>query len=207
MSLVVCVVIGCIGLLAYRSDPRWQRLVETAPIALDSKTGLEWLKDGYETYPKLSDGQPVDVSAYERIGFVKQGAMLVIENPLGTGFHRNAFNFGMDQKYELHGTKAGMHAHSGVIDFAIANGLPGLLLWLLFLWSLFIFGWRVFRASRVNNKVDVAPALMLIFIVTGFATRGFVDSVFQGYEFEQFMFLVAIFYVLSSMQLRGSLAK
>lgn len=200
LALAVFMVVSSLGFLAYRADPRWQRVVETASVAWDSATGLEWLKQSNDTYPTLKGGQQVDISAYERIGFVREGLSLIKETPLGTGFHRNAFNYGLDKKFELNGSKSGMHAHSGVIDFAIANGLPGILMWFLFLWTLFVAGWRVFRTSKDHPQINIAPALMLIFIVTGFATRGFVDSVFQGYEIEQFMFLAGTFYVLSSMQ-------
>lgn len=200
LALAVCVVIGSFSILAYRSDPRWQRVMETVPLAWNPQTGLGWIQQK-DTFPTLSDGTPVEGSAYQRVGFIREGIWLIIANPFGTGFHRNAFGYGVDEKYHLNGSKPAMHAHSGVIDFSIANGVPGILLWFFFLWTLFAAGWRGFRASKGNPNVSIAPSLMLVFLVSGFATRGFVDSVFQGYEIEQFMLLAAIFYTLSQRQL------
>lgn len=202
LVLTVCVVIGVLGVLAYRSDPRWQRFVETVPLAWNPETSTEWTKPGHDYLGmKLKDGREMDGSAYERLAFAKAGMLLVMDHPFGTGFHRNAFSYGVDEKYHMNGTKPAMHAHSGVIDFSIANGVPGILLWFIFLWALFVAGWRGFRASESDPSVNIAPSLMLVFLVSEFATRGFVDSVFQGYEIEQFMFLSAIFYTLSQRQL------
>lgn len=200
LALAACVIIGAFGVLAYKSDPRWQRVVETIPLAWDPQTGSEWRKQTTDSYPALKDGGKVEGSTYERLAFIKEGALLIMANPLGTGFHRNAFGYGVDEKYQMNGSKPAMHAHSGVIDFSIANGLPGILLWFFFLWTMFFAGWRAFRASEDSPTLNVAPALMLVFLVSGFASRSFVDSVFQGYEIEQFMFLVGIFYTLSFSQ-------
>ena len=200
LALAACLIIGAFGVFAFQSDPRWQRVVETVPLAWSPQTGSEWRKQTTDSYPTLKDGGQVDGSTYERVGFVKEGMLQIMAHPFGTGFHRNAFGYGVDEKYHMNGSKPAMHAHSGVIDFSIANGLPGIFLWFFFLWTLFAAGWRGFRASESNPATNIAPSLMLIFLVSGFATRGFVDSVFQGYEIEQFMFLVGIFYTLSSHQ-------
>lgn len=201
LALAACVIIGAFGILAYKSDPRWQRVVETIPVAWDPQTGSEWRKQTTESYPKLKDGGQVEGSTYERVGFVREGILQIMAHPLGTGFHRNAFGYGVDERYQMHGSKPAMHAHSGVIDFSIANGIPGVLLWFFFLWTLFLAGWRAFRASEGSPALNLAPALTLVFLVSGFATRGFVDSVFQGYEIEQFMFLIGLFYAMTSCSL------
>ena len=83
----------------------------------------------------------------------------------------------------MNGAYRGGHAHSGLIDFAIANGLPGLALWLMFLCALFYTGWTAFALGRV------APALALMFIVSGFFSRSIVDSNIRDHILQQFMFL------------------
>ncbi len=200
LGLGVCVVIVCLGALSYRSDPRWQGVIETLPLAWDQKTNGAWRNpdNNFDGFPKLKDGRESEGSTYVRVAFIKEGLLLIMDRPFGSGFHRNAFSYGVDEKYQMNGSKPGLHAHSGVIDFTVANGIPGLLMWFYFVWTLFVFGWRSVRAKEGGNSSNIAPGLMLVFLVSGFAMRAFVDSVFQGYEIQQFMFFAAIFYTLSS---------
>lgn len=169
----------------YKSDRRWQTLVETAPIAWDTKTHQAWRK--VAPYPELLSGHQVDASNYDRVAWAKEGLVLVKEYPLGTGYNRNAFGDGIDRKYDMGGTYRGGHSHSGLIDFAIANGIPGLLLWLAFLGSLFYAGWSAFMMG------SIAPGLTLMFIVSGFFSRSIVDSNLRDHMLQQFMFLAMLF--------------
>lgn len=174
----------------YSSDARWQTLIETVPIAWDTKTHQAWRR--VSPYPELPNGKPVDGSNYERLAWAKEGLLLVLEHPLGTGYNRNAFGDGIDRKYDMNGEYRGGHSHSGLIDFTIANGIPGLMLWLLFLGALFATSWRAFMSG------PIAPALTLMFIITGFLSRSIVDSNLRDHMLQQFMLMVSIFYVFIS---------
>lgn len=187
--------LGTMGGMMVHSDARWQKLTQSIPIALDTETHRVWLtRDG--KYPLMTDGQPVDVSAYERLAWGKEGVKLVVDHPLGSGYNRNAYGDRIDAKYDRQGAYRGGHAHSGVIDFAIANGVPGLLLWLVFLASLFWIGWCAFRGG------SVALGLALMFLISGFMGRSLVDSNIRDHVLQQFMFLVGLLYSLASSKQR-----
>lgn len=184
---LVLATLGVVGSLMVKSDARWQKLAQSIPIALDTETHRVWLtRDG--NYPLMRNGEVVDVSAYERLAWGKEGVKLVVDQPLGSGYDRNAFGDRIDAKYNRKGAYRGGHAHSGVIDFAIANGLPGLLLWLAFLASLFWIGWSAFRGG------NVALGLTLMFLISGFMGRSLVDSNIRDHVLQQFMFLAGVFY-------------
>lgn len=190
--------LGTMGRMMVDSDARWQKLIQSIPVALDTETHRVWLtRDG--KYPLMSDGQQVDISAYERLAWGKEGIKLVADQPLGSGYNRNAYGDRIDDKYDRQGIYRGGHAHSGVIDFTIANGLPGLFIWLGLLASLFWIGWCAFRGG------SVALGLTLMFLISGFMGRSLVDSNIRDHVLQQFMFLVGLLYGLASSRQRTPL--
>lgn len=198
-NLVIVMVLGVvsivgIGSVFWKSDARWQSFVETVPIALDTETNKAWISNKISPYPRLSNGAEVDPSNYERLAWIKEGLKLGWENPLGTGLNRNAFFDGLDRKLKMNGTIRGGHSHSGVVDFFIANGLPGLLLWFAFLLSLTVLGWRTFTGA------NMALGLMLIFLISGFFSRSLVDSNIRDHVLQQFLFMVAVFATICAAQ-------
>lgn len=187
-AVALLVILATMGSLFYKSDPRWKTLVETIPIAWDTQTHKAWIKQA--PFPRLPNGEEVDGSNYERLAWAKEGMKLVMDQPWGTGFNRNAFGDGIDRKYNLGGSCRGAHSHSGLIDFAIANGLPGLVLWLAFLASLAWAGWRAFSGDQM------AMGLILMFLVSGFLGRSIVDSNLRDHILQQFLMLTVIFVVM-----------
>lgn len=174
--------------LAYvfvKSDPRWQVFEETATIALEGDPAKAWLT--HKDYPLLTNGQVVDGSAYERVSWIKEGLKMSLRYPMGTGFNRNAFFDTLDREYHLNGTVRGGHSHSGIVDFMIANGIPGAILWLVFLASCAWVGWGMVRRG------SVAQGLTVVFLVTGFFNRGLVDSNIRDHVLQQFLFLLMIY--------------
>lgn len=183
------VAVSATGYAFIKSDPRWQTLAETVPIAWDTQTHKAWLYGG--PYPLLSDGQEADGSNYERVAWVKEGWVLLLERPLGSGYDRNAWGGRLDDKYNMGGATRGGHSHNGVLDFAIATGFPGVLLWLGFIASLGVAGFRGFKAGNMT------AGLLLIFIVTGYLGRSLVDSVIRDHFLQVFMFLSGLLLALS----------
>ena len=182
--------VGAIGAF-WKSDARWERFAETVPLAWDTTHHRAWISSKIEPYPLLSDGNPVDSSAYERIAWIKEGSKLAWENPLGTGLNRSAFFDGIDKKFNLGGTVRGGHAHSGIVDFTIANGLPGMALWLAFLASFAWIGWKTFRDG------NIALGLIVMFLVSGFLSRSVVDSNLRDHVLQQFLFMIGLFGLLA----------
>lgn len=182
---------GAVGAF-WKSDPRWARFAETVPVAWDTSHHQAWISTRLEPYPLLSDGNPIDPSAYERIAWIKEGSTLALEQPLGTGLNRNAFFDGIDRKFNLGGTVRGGHAHSGIVDFTIANGFPGIALWIAFLASVAWIGWKAFREGRI------AAGLILMFLVSGFFSRSIVDSNIRDHVLQQFLFMIGLFTILAN---------
>lgn len=183
--LLLLGMVSGLGYAFVKSDPRWQTFSETAAIALKGDPQKAWLfrKD----YPLLSNGQVVEGSAYERISWIKEGVNLGLKHPLGTGFDRNAFFDTLDRDYQLNGLVRGGHAHSGLVDFMVANGIPGVLLWLAFLVSCGWVGWRMVRCGQITQ------GLTIIFLVSGTINRGLLDSNIKDHALQQFLFLLTIY--------------
>lgn len=180
--------LGATGYAFIKSDARWQGLADTVPYAWDTKAHKAWLYG--EPYPVMPNGQVVEISAYERTAWLKEGLILVGERPLGSGYDRNAWGGRLVDKYQVEGKSRGGHSHNGVLDFAVATGVPGVLLWLGFLASLAWIGFRAFK-----NGVAM-EGLMLLFLVTGYFGRSMVDSVIRDHFLQVFMFLSGYFLAL-----------
>lgn len=185
LVFVLCTAVAGLSYVFIKSDPRWQAFRETAEIAIKGDPQKAWL-GRLHALPLLSNGQPVDGSAYERISWIKEGVKLSLRYPMGTGFNRNAFSDTLDRDYQLNGLIRGGHSHSGIVDFMIANGIPGAILWLAFLASCAWVGWAMVRQGKV------AQGLTVVFLVTGFFNRGLVDSNIRDHVLQQFLFLLTI---------------
>lgn len=172
---------------SWRTDPRWDSLRETIPLALDTEGNKAWLV--WEKYPppRLASGETVAHSNYTRIAWLKEGMLLVKEHPFGIGFERGAFGRGLQAKY---GEGLGQHSHSGMLDLAIGAGIPGVLLWVAFLAVLWWQGYKAWITRR-----DYSGAL-LVFVVSDFFTRSLVDSIVRDYMLLQFLFLVGTLFVV-----------
>lgn len=178
------------------SDSRWRSFQETIPIALDTRTHKAWLDMEKYPLPRLSNGRPVQESNYLRIAWLKEGSLLVLENPLGVGFGREAFEVGLRQKY---GEGRG-YSHSGILDLAIGAGIPGAVLWLGLLGVLFHAAWR--RSATAPGNYH-SPLLM--FLITDFGSRMFIDSIIRDHMLQQFLFLVGLVSVMMYLE-RGNMA-
>ena len=173
---------------AYKSDQRWASLVETVPVALDTESNRSWL-DVNVARPTVTSGEIVELSAYERIAWIKEGVLTIAQFPMGLGYNRNAFGVGIKERYGIE--PRSLHSHSGVIDFTLANGIPGIVLWVGFLLIVASSGWRA------SNNGNIALGFMTLFVVTGFLTRSMVDSNIRDHILQQFMFFAGLFYILS----------
>jgi len=177
--------------LGYSADSRWKTLRETVPIALDTTNNKAWLDSKKYEYPKLSNGEMVSSSNYERPAWIKEGLILISENPLGVGYGRNAFGHALKAKYG----EGGGHSHSGIIDLGIGTGVPGMIFWVVFLGSLVYYGFSSFK------KHGSYFGMALFFIASGFFFRMIVDSVIRDHMLEQFMFLAGFLLTMSAREI------
>ncbi len=185
--VVVFCLISSIAFVSYKSDTRWESTFDTIPAALDTKTNKAWLN--WDKYPRplLESGEQVNHSNYMRVAWAKEGSILILENPFGVGYGRNAFGHALKAKYG----EGGGHSHSGIIDLGIGTGIPGVVLWILFVGGLAFYGAKSFY------KYKSYYGLLLCFIAGGYFFRMLVDSTIRDHMLEQFMFLAGMFLALT----------
>lgn len=193
VGAIIAIGIGAFGWAAVKSDARWLTLKETIPVALDTDHQRAW-RDASLPMPLLPSGASAEESAYLRLSWAKEASLAIVHHPLGVGYGRNAFGYAMQIYYPDYASS--LHCHSGILNFTVGAGIPGLLLWLGFIGLLAIRGWQAF--FRRENPAG----LLLLFVVSGFFLRSLVDGNFQDHMFEQFMFLALLFYILAGQDQR-----
>lgn len=188
VGMVLFAILAAFGWAAMKSDARWQKLAATIPIAWDTEHQQAW-RDSALPMPALPDGTLAEESAYLRLAWAKEAVLAIERHPLGVGYGRNAFGNAMRLVYPDYASS--LNCHSGILNFTIGAGLPGLALWLCLIGLLAVNGWRSFFQRR-------NPAgLLLLFVVSGFFARSLVDGNLQDHMLEQFMFLAMMFNVLA----------
>lgn len=170
---------------SWKTDPRWNSLKETLPIAWDIDTNKAWLNKVKYPYPFLPNGQQVDESNYERPAWIHAGLRLIADRPLGGGFSRHAFGHELARLYPESEVSPGTHSHSGMIDFAVGAGIPGVALWLGFVVTLIGFG------GLAYFRYGAAAGLVLVFLTSGFFGRSLLDSSMRDHMLEEFLFVSA----------------
>lgn len=180
MALALVVGTAVFAIANFVSDPRWKTFSETARIAVDIDNHKAWYDVSAHPLPLLSNGEPVEASAYVRIAWLSAGMRLARDVPLGVGYGRNAFVRALRKQYPA---KLG-HSHSGFVDLLASGGLPAVILWLAFAGSLVSAGWRSFTAFRSPR------GLLLILLVGGYTGRMLIESVSRDHMLQIFFFLV-----------------
>lgn len=165
------------------NDKRWNSLIETVNVVSKNKDNIFWLKRTGEV-PKLSNGEDVNLSNYLRFAWADESIDLIIEHPFGIGYSRNAFGYGVYLKYNL---GRGMHSHSGILDFTIAVGIIGILIWFLFILTILIYSYKYFKKNYSFY------ALVVFFITVDFFSRSFLDSNMRDHIILEFMLLLGLF--------------
>ncbi|WP_199052502.1 O-antigen ligase [Aquitalea sp. ASV15] len=181
LLLIWLVVLGTLsGLVTYaiKQDSRNLAFTESVAAGWDYQHHPTWTQIG--PLPLMSNGQPVDDSAFKRVAWIHSGLDMIASHPLGFGFMREVFA----QAATSMGIKNNLgHAHSGFIDLGLALGIPGIVLWLLFCASLFVTGYRRFRYQQ-----DVR-GLMLMLMVCGFLGRMLNESIFRDHMLQLLLFV------------------
>jgi hypothetical protein len=182
-------VMGVYAKLSYDAEPRWPAFGESTQLALDTQHQRAWLTDAIPR-PRMSNGELAEHSAYMRLAWFKEGVLAIVDYPLGVGFGRNAFGHALQRKYgEGRGRS---HSHSGMVDFALSAGIPGLLLWFAVSASLWRLGWHAYSEKR-----DVV-GLALVMLIAGTLLRMVVDSNLRDHGLEQYLFLLGVFTSLAA---------
>ena len=166
------------------TDPRWAKLIETIPLAINTSNSQHWLNSEFEA-PKTESGYEVKGSNYERIAWAVKSLEYIIEEPMGIGYGRNAFGHALEMRHPKYANR-GDHSHSSILDLTVGAGLIATLLWLSF----------VFITSKIAVKEFKRSynyfAILTLFITLGFAGRSFVDANMRDHMFLQFMMILGI---------------
>jgi hypothetical protein len=176
--LLVLSVLSGMAIYAVKKDTRNLAFTESVAAGWDYQHHPTWT--GIGPLPLMSNGQPMDDSAFKRVAWIHRGLDMIASHPLGFGFCREVFSLAVTDT----GIKNDLgHAHSGFIDLGVALGVPGIILWLLFSGSLFVTGYQRFRYQQ-----DVR-GLMLMLMVCGFLGRMLNESIFRDHMLQLFLFV------------------
>jgi hypothetical protein len=108
------------------SSPGWSSLLSDIKISAQINQFEHWKNPGKFGYPINENGQTVVSNTYERMAWAVAGWQLIKEEPLGYGSINNSFK-GMLNYQKIEHNVPGQ-THSGWTDFALAFGIPGLLI-------------------------------------------------------------------------------
>jgi len=175
--------------LAYNihSDPRWAKLIETIPLAVNTSNSQHWLDRRFEP-PKTESGYEVKGSNYERIAWAAKSLEYIYEDPIGIGYSKNSLGRAFDKRYQgdTKGEYGGANAHSAILTLALGVGIPGVLLW-------FLFVYFVIKGSIVNLEKSYSYfSILSLFIITGLLSRSFVDENMVDHIFQQYMIILGV---------------
>ncbi len=167
-------------------DSRWDTLFATIPIALAIHSHTAWLDPAHLPLPRLPNGTAVNGSNYLRIAWIRAGVGFVIHHPLGIGYGRSAFGHAMRLQYGAIARYL-KSSNDTLVDTAVGTGVVGIFLWLAWLGSLALHGWR-----RVWSREDNFWARFILLLVLDAGLRSLVDSNLRNYTLSQFAFLIGL---------------
>lgn len=133
--------------------------------------------------PSTPSGKPLEESAYARADWARQAVEAIARKPLGIDYGHDAFGRAVEMRY---GHKGMGSSHSGWLDFALANGIPGLALLLALGIAVVADGWHRFR----DRGDGYAP--MLTITVFGHLLRCLLDGHLSGWRFALFALTLGI---------------
>jgi hypothetical protein len=169
--------------LTVKADSRWQSFAESTRAGLDIENNRAWI-DNSQPLPLTASGTSVDESAYDRAAWARAALEQIGAHPLGVGYGNRSFGWALFDRY--HAGLDLQSCHNGLLDFTVANGLPGIALWLLLTWLLCLHGWRQFRRHA-------SPAgLFLLFSVVCYFLRVALDGHLGGFRMEMYALLVGV---------------
>ncbi len=128
-----------------------------------------------------------DASYYQRYAWGRSGLEGIAAHPLGYGYGSEGYGKYIFETYAITGA---VSSHSGWIDFALDNGIPGLALLLALSAMLVYRGWRAFGQG---NPVGLALSLFVV----NYIGRCAIDGHLVGSRLTGFAFAAAILWALS----------
>lgn len=199
-SLFLLITATALSVYHYYDDSRWNRLVDTIYSAVNTEKNENWVTTG--SLPEISGGTIAGASNYARMAMAKQGITIISEKPLGIGFGRNAYGHEMARRYgdSISGNLNRGHSHSGLIDWTIGTGIPGLLLWFWFVVYILLYS-----AKEGFGKEKNPYAVALFLITMSMLYRSAVDGTLRDHMLQMNMFLIAFLFAKVSFSKTSSI--
>lgn len=170
------------------ASPGWITLLEDIRIAhqIDKHdfwrySGNDWSKKfPKQTLPKNSLDTPVAGNTYERVAWATVGVHLINLYPYGYGSVNQSFKKMLDFADIRHELQS--QTHSGWIDFGLAYGVPGLIIFTFIFFIIFISAiWRINQFS-----------LMGLWLILGIAPFGLIAEITYKHNFETLIFFLSL---------------
>lgn len=187
--LYISILLGSLLILfnfSLEKDKRWNSFFETLELTLNDDS-LYWLNRHKYTAPKLKDGKKVDLSNYLRVAQQINGYKLITEYPEGVGFSRRAYKEALLKKYN----DGFGHPHSGLINFILGIGIPGLMIYILFLFTVL---------KIVLQRKHIYLFFFCIFLIISYHSRTIIDMTFQNHMLQIFFFLIGCSLILNKLR-------
>lgn len=178
-TLVAAIGLTTTGVLV---QGRWNGALESIQYGQAVEAHTVWMGTG-EPLPKQ-----IDESFYLRAAWGTVALRGLAEHPLGRGYGSNAFGRLLGEKYGMQGA---VSSHSGWLDFALANGIPGLVLLLAFSAALCIRGWRAFVGQTGTG------GLALAFLTIAYIARCLFDGQISTSKLMAFFLVSGVMWGLS----------
>lgn len=117
------------GYQQLKHNPFWSHFIEDVNISRKIDQHTTWMNNpAIQAYPLAEDGRSVSPSTYERVAWFVAGVSIIPNHPLGVGVLKHSFGRAIKSDYlDVSVTTS----HCAWIDYALALGLPGLLLMLM----------------------------------------------------------------------------
>jgi hypothetical protein len=163
---------------------RWQGAAEAITATIDSPADAEIISASPDPQAPINR---LSHSYFVRAMSLKIGIEGVSRHPFGLGYGADAFGRYVVEQGGLSGF---VSSESGWLDFALANGIPGLLLLLALFVAIMRRGWVAFRAG---SPAGLAAALFTL----NFAVRSALDGHLAGSRLTGFAFVAAALWAMT----------
>jgi hypothetical protein len=182
-----------IGLLALygKHDAKLRNIIGDAYLGTQIDTYPNWQTNvGEPLVPTTIDGHIVAQSTYYRMANLLNGIRFIEEKPLGVGYTYLPYGYLMKQKYPL---SQANHTHSGWVDFALGQGVPGLLLLWLAMFCTFALGVRSIKHTSLQNLGGYLWGYATVWVMGGIFIAWIFNEVSEREYIEQLFFIIALF--------------
>lgn len=191
MQILVLTLAAALGVVALGTlvQGRWSGAMESIRYGMAVEQHTSWMRtdDPILGEPLRVPGR-INESFYLRAAWGTVALRGLAEHPLGRGYGSNGFGRLLGEKYGMQGA---VSSHSGWLDFALANGIPGLVLLLAFSAALCVRGWRAFVDQTGTG------GLALAFLTIAYIARCLFDGQISTSKLMAFFLVSGVMWGLS----------